>query len=203
MFDLKRFREERNLSQKALADLLGIGQSFVSQIEGGKDPMPEALIAKLIDLYPQDDLSSVNQYVNIGIKLKVFFDEHGFTQQDVADKLGVSQAAVSALLNGKPFGKKLAQKWGDTFGIKPNWLLTGEGEMLKSMSVNQNNVNRGNVVGDNIQGYSVTVNKTQTDKFLELLKTRDEQISKNQEQISKSQDQIDRLIGIIEKLNNI
>ena len=81
--------------------------------------------------------------------------------------------------------------------LNVNWLLTGEGEMLKSV------VNQSNIVGDNIQGTNVTVNKSQTDKFLELLKARDGQISKSQEQISKSQAQIDRLIGIIEKLNNI
>ena len=79
-----------------------------------------------------------------------------------------------------------------------DWVLTGEGEMLKGSVVNQSNI-----VGDNIQGTNVTVNKSQTDKFLELLKTRDEQISKSQEQITNSQAQIDRLIGIIERLNNI
>lgn len=73
----------------------------------------------------------VNQSVEIGKKLKEYFDKLGYTQQYVADKLGVSQAAVSALLNGKPFGKKLATKWAEVFGLKPNWLLTGEGEMFK------------------------------------------------------------------------
>lgn len=68
----------------------------------------------------------------ISEKLKIFFDERNITQQEIAVKMGVSQPAVSALLNGKPFGKKLAQKWGDEFGIKPIWLLTGEGEMLKA-----------------------------------------------------------------------
>ncbi|HPW66777.1 MAG TPA: helix-turn-helix domain-containing protein [Salinivirgaceae bacterium] len=73
----------------------------------------------------------INQSVEIGKKLKKYFDELGYTQQNVADKLGVSQAAVSALLNGKPFGKKLAAKWAEVFGLRPNWLLTGEGEMFR------------------------------------------------------------------------
>lgn len=73
----------------------------------------------------------IDNKTHISEKLKSFFDERNITQQDIAVKMGVSQPAVSALLNGKPFGKKLAQKWGDEFGIKPNWLLTGEGEMLK------------------------------------------------------------------------
>ncbi|MCL1933573.1 MAG: hypothetical protein FWF53_07170 [Candidatus Azobacteroides sp.] len=71
-----------------------------------------------------------------------------------------------------------------------NWLKTGEGDMVKS-TVNQNNVE-----GDNIQGNNVTVNKSQTDKFLDLLKASDDQLS-------KSQEQIDRLIGLLEKLNKL
>ncbi|MDR0658817.1 MAG: hypothetical protein LBG18_07805 [Mediterranea sp.] len=62
-----------------------------------------------------------------------------------------------------------------------NWLKTGEGEMIKSV-ITQNNVD-----GDNIQGYNVNIKKTETEKLLDLLKTKDEQIN--------------RLIGIIEKSN--
>lgn len=65
----------------------------------------------------------------------------------------------------------------------------GEGEVLNTI-VNQNNID-----GDNIQGHNVTVDKSHTDKFFDLLKAKDEQIT-------KCQSQIDRLIGIIEKLNN-
>ena len=67
----------------------------------------------------------------ISERLKLYFSDQGIQQKDIAARLGVSQAAVSALLNGKPFGKKVAEKWGNEFGIKPNWLITGEGEMLK------------------------------------------------------------------------
>ena len=51
MFDLKKFRKEKGLSQKELANILGIGQSFVSQIENGKDPMPDSLKEKLTSIY--------------------------------------------------------------------------------------------------------------------------------------------------------
>jgi len=73
-----------------------------------------------------------NENVLLGEKLKDFFSRQGLTQQAIADRLGVSQSAVSALLNGKPFGRKNATKWGDEFGIQPSWLLTGKGEMLKT-----------------------------------------------------------------------
>lgn len=70
--------------------------------------------------------------VIIGEVLKKYFKERHMTQQAIADVLGVSQGAVTALLNGKPFGSKTAQAWSDNFGFNITWLLTGEGEMLKT-----------------------------------------------------------------------
>lgn len=67
----------------------------------------------------------------IGEKLRAFFKEKGFTQDYIAEQLGVSQAYVGALFSDKKqFGKKQAYKWSELFGLSPNWLLTGEGEML-------------------------------------------------------------------------
>lgn len=36
IFDLKRFRKENNLTQKDLADLLGVNQVFISRVEKGE-----------------------------------------------------------------------------------------------------------------------------------------------------------------------
>lgn len=63
--------------------------------------------------------------------------------------------------------------------INMTWLLTGEGEMLKS-SVIQQNQN-----GDNIHGESVTVHKSETDKLLETIAACHEIIKKKDEQIDK------------------
>lgn len=123
----------------------------------------------------------------IGEKLSAFFKEKGITQEEVAAQLGVSQSYVNALLNDKKaFGKKQAQKWNELFGLSVNWLLTGDGNITND-GVVQNNQN-----GDNIQGHSVTVNKTEKD-YIDIIKTQ-------AEQLSKSQQQIDRLIAIIERM---
>lgn len=66
----------------------------------------------------------------IGKVIKEYFAEVGLSQQDVAAKLGVQQAAVSNQLNGRPFGKNSAAKWNRQFGFRVNWLLTGEGSMF-------------------------------------------------------------------------
>ena len=57
MFDLKRFRKEQKISQTELARLLGVGQSFISQVESGKDPIPESLILKLKEIFNVENIS--------------------------------------------------------------------------------------------------------------------------------------------------
>ncbi len=56
MFDLKGFRKDRKLSQKQISEILGIGTSFISQIETGKDPMPSYIPDKLADAYGKEDV---------------------------------------------------------------------------------------------------------------------------------------------------
>jgi hypothetical protein len=88
---------------------------------------------------------------------------------DIRDgKTGISKKLANQITKWKP-------------EINALWLLTGKGEMIKNV-ITQNNVE-----GDNIQGHNVTVKKTETEKFLDLLQAKDEQMN--------------RLIGIIEKLN--
>lgn len=48
MIDLKRFRRENNITQADLAKYLGVGQSFISQIEKGSRPMPGECLAKIL-----------------------------------------------------------------------------------------------------------------------------------------------------------
>ena len=50
-FDIRIFRKQKGLTQKQVAEFLGIGQSFVSQMERGKDATPKETIAKLIDKF--------------------------------------------------------------------------------------------------------------------------------------------------------
>ena len=69
------------------------------------------------------------------LELGKYLRETGHTQASIASQLGVSQPYVNALLTGrKAFGKSQAKKWGDLYGLSPSWLLTGEGDMLKADS---------------------------------------------------------------------
>ena len=69
--------------------------------------------------------------VNVGNDLKKFFALKGIRQDEIAEKLDVSQQFVSKLLSSNAsFGKQTAAKWSDVFGRNPAWLRTGEGNML-------------------------------------------------------------------------
>lgn len=47
MFDLKEFRKINNLTQEQAADYFGCGQGFISQMERGKRPVPDAYMSKI------------------------------------------------------------------------------------------------------------------------------------------------------------
>lgn len=112
-----------------------------------------------------------------------FIEYKGITVKKFEELCGLSNGYISSMRKG--FG---SDKLNNVLTIFPElnreWLLYGEGEMLNPKVI-QNNQN-----GDNIQGHSVTVNKTEKD-YLEIIK-------RQSEQLSKSQEQIDRLLSIIE-----
>lgn len=60
MFDIKRFRKDLKLKQEDLAQILGVPQSFISQVENGKDQMPYKWIDVLKETHTSDEL---NKYV--------------------------------------------------------------------------------------------------------------------------------------------
>ena len=62
--------------------------------------------------------------------LKEYLEEKGYSQQKIADILGVSVPYVNAILVGpKTLGKKGAKKWANLFGLSENYLLTGNGQI--------------------------------------------------------------------------
>ena len=68
---------------------------------------------------------------SVGKALKNYFEQKGYSQQQIADILDVHQTNISALFLGKrPFGKNVAKKWNKAFGFRVNWLMTGEGPMF-------------------------------------------------------------------------
>lgn len=86
----------------------------------------------------------------------LFIEYKGITVKKFEELCGLSNGYISSMRKG--FG---TDKLNNVLKIFPElnreWLLYGEGEMLNPKVI-QNNQN-----GDNIQGHSVTVNKTEKD----------------------------------------
>lgn len=139
---------------------------------------------------------------NFYISLKKFFKEQDITQQQVADKLGTSQAYVNSILTGRnPIGRQTASRLAAAYGLSAAWLLTGEGEMLSSShgSVNHISIDAGsrinatggssvNNVGNVAQG--TAADTTTVDKLIDVM-------TRQQEQMSRQQEQIDQLLQLI------
>ncbi len=69
-------------------------------------------------------------------KLRKYLETHGITQEQIAKEFGVTKSAINQLLTGKrPFGKQSAKRWSERFGLSVAWLLTGEGDMLKTANI--------------------------------------------------------------------
>lgn len=78
----------------------------------------------------------VKREENFYTELKNYFKSKNLTQNDIAERLGVSVVAVNMLLNGRRnFGSVTARKWADTFGFSAMWLMTGEGKMMQEDNV--------------------------------------------------------------------
>jgi DNA-binding XRE family transcriptional regulator len=101
--------------------------------------------------------------------IKKIRKELGLTQVEFAKKLGVDTKTVQNWEAGKPIS---TSKYGllRELALKPQKYAGGEQQ---------------NIHGDNINGNNVTVHKTNTDKLLEILASKEQSLAKAQEHIDK------------------
>ena len=62
--------------------------------------------------------------------IKRYLKTRGLTMQDMADRLGVSQQAVSGAIR-RGIGVNTAKKWSETFGFSVQFLTTGIGQLTE------------------------------------------------------------------------
>ena len=67
MKELKEFRKDNSLTQTELGDYLGLGKSFVSKIENGREKLPADKFRKLIDNEKGWDVSALASFRNVQI----------------------------------------------------------------------------------------------------------------------------------------
>lgn len=65
--------------------------------------------------------------VNICERIKDIMHEATLSQKELAEKTGVVQSSISAILNGKRSPDPLVSAMGDKMGINKEWLVNGIG----------------------------------------------------------------------------
>ena len=120
MFDLKGFRKDRKLSQKQISEVLGIGTSFISQIETGKDPMPSYVPDKLaatfgkeeVDKYFRDSSHSVVEAERLLRKKYMFPTGSGYvSSRRMYDFDGDDNTPEAAAQAPVMSGRKMDHEW--------------------------------------------------------------------------------------------
>ena len=61
--------------------------------------------------------------------IKLYLKSNGLTMQDMADRLGVSQQAVSGAIR-RGIGVNTAKRWAEAFGFSVEFLTTGSGQLM-------------------------------------------------------------------------
>lgn len=82
MINVKQFREDNKLSQKEIAELLGIKQPYLSAIEGGKRPLSEDKFKLLHNHYGDIILEYKRPDVIIEVRPKQEKDKKLYPQSD-------------------------------------------------------------------------------------------------------------------------
>lgn len=116
------------------------------------------------------------------IDVKKFREAKGLTQQDLADKCGVSLRTVQNWERGKTIPESMLRL-----------LQTiGDGETISSYAAEKGvSVSAG-------RGSSVNVG-TETERFISAIEKQQELMSRQLDALAKRDEQIDRLLSILEK----
>lgn len=142
----------------------------------------------------------------IGSSIRDYFASKGISQGEAGERLGISQAAVSARLRGiQPFGNNSARKWAEEFGFNREFLIYGTGELIgESPSIKQSiTSNSGiaiNQVGTNNfvsqpkdEGTPVNMNESGEGFFTKLCHDLMNQILERDRKICCLEDEIENL----------
>lgn len=66
--------------------------------------------------------------------IKTYLEDRDITMAEVAERMGVTQQAVSNQLSGRKIGENVARKWSEVFGFSPLYLMTGQGSLIQDES---------------------------------------------------------------------
>lgn len=140
---LKVLRKEKRLTQKSLSNMLNISQGAYAQWENGKrepnfeklsllacifDVSIDFLLSEYLEMSKETYLKLKEEKKNLfSVRLKELRLQHGFSQEELAEKIGIKRNSYSDWENGKckPNYEKL-EKIADFFGVSLDWLFGRE-----------------------------------------------------------------------------
>ncbi|WP_373176840.1 helix-turn-helix domain-containing protein [Bacteroides uniformis] len=111
MTDFKAFRKDNKLSQIKAAEYFGCNQSFISQIERGNRPVPEAFIEKAkgdISINATNLIKNISNISNIKEEqnetipayfLKMIFEERKIHDQKELELISQNQELINIIKN--------------------------------------------------------------------------------------------------------
>lgn len=112
-----------------------------------------------------------------------------FDIKKIREQLNISQERLAKMLGVHP---RTVQNWesGTTIPKAKHAILR---ELVLKSQKYAGGAEQSNINGDNINGNNVTVNKTDTERLMELLASKEQSLAKAQEHIDKLLVIIDRL----------
>lgn len=137
---LKVLRKKKGLTQKSLSNILNISQGAYANWEKGKrepnfeklsmlacifDVSIDFLLSEYLEISKETYLKLKEEKKNLfSVRLKELRLQHGFSQEELAEQIGIKQNSYSDWENGKckPNYEKL-EKIADFFGVSLDWLF--------------------------------------------------------------------------------
>lgn len=137
---LKELRKEKGLTQKSLSNMLNITQGAYAKWENGKcepnfeklsmlacifDVSIDFLLSEYLEISKETYLKLKEEKKNLfSVRLKELRLQHGFSQEELSEQIGIKQSSYSDWENGKckpNYGK--LEKIADYFGVSLDWLV--------------------------------------------------------------------------------
>jgi transcriptional regulator, cro/CI family len=140
---LKVLRKKQGLTQKEVADLVHVDRVRYTNWESGKrepnfenlsmlacifDVSIDYLLSENLEISKESYLKLKEEKKNLfSVRLKELRLQHGFSQEELAEKIGIKRNSYSDWENGKckPNYEKL-KKIADFFGVSLDWLFGRE-----------------------------------------------------------------------------
>lgn len=64
--------------------------------------------------------------IEVGGRIKAYMKENKITQTEIAEKMGVGQSYISAMMNGDRDTLRLAEAVSEHYGVSLDWLISGD-----------------------------------------------------------------------------